>query len=174
MLVACLASGCATIVNGTTQTIAVDTEPDGVDVFVNGELTATTPAEIELARNQDHVITLRKPGYEPQDVPVVKTIGGAVFGNILLGGLIGWAVDANSGAQYDLVPDAITATLRRRDKENAVSRRDDRVSVGIEKLKRLDEELEAGSISDEAYTTERAAIIAEYLGDEYPPPATVE
>jgi len=46
------------------------------------------PAQLELRRKDDHLITLEKTGYAPASVQIVKSVGGAVWGNILAGGLI--------------------------------------------------------------------------------------
>ncbi len=106
-------SGCATIINGTTQKISVSSDPSGANFAVVGENTNfTTPCQVELSRKSDHILKFQKKGYYSATVDVRHVISGAVAGNILAGGLIGWGVDAASGGQYRLVPDAINVTLK--------------------------------------------------------------
>jgi len=81
--------GCATIVKGTTQSIPVASDPSRADVWVDGNLRGRTPVDLELKRKRNHLVTIEKAGHQSKSVPVVKDVGGAVWGNILLGGLIG-------------------------------------------------------------------------------------
>ncbi len=102
---------CASIVHGTRQKIAVSTNPPGA-IISDGENTVQSPGTMNLKRNQDYILTITKPGYETETVKITHVISGAVAGNILAGGLIGWGVDAVSGAQWRLEPETITVNLR--------------------------------------------------------------
>lgn len=104
-------SGCASIVHGTRQKIAVSTNPTGATVS-DGETTVQSPGTMNLKRNQDYILTITKPGYETETVKITHVISGAVAGNLLAGGFIGWGVDAVSGAQWRLEPETITVNLR--------------------------------------------------------------
>ena len=157
-----LLSGCATVIKGTTQTMPINSDPDGADVVVNNLVVGITPTEIELQRKRDHQITLRKEGYAPATVPVLKSVGGAVWGNILAGGIIGWGVDAASGAQYNLKPETIFVRLRPlQGREEPVA--PDRTTEGIQRLRALDEALEAKTLSNEEYAAARERVIREYF-----------
>ncbi len=112
-----LSSGCATVLNGSTQTIPVSSNPSGANILLNGQLVGKTPASVEIRRKRDHVVTLVKTGYYSASMPVTKKRGVAVWGNILAGGLMGWGVDVSTGAQYNLIPAIIFITLEKA-KEN--------------------------------------------------------
>ena len=157
-----LTTGCASIVKGTTQTVPIGSDPEGADIIVNSLNVGTTPAEVELQRKRDHQITISKPGYAPATVPVLKSVGGAVWGNILAGGLIGWGVDAASGAQYNLKPETVFVRLRPLDGTEAPPEADDS-NKGITRLRELDEARESGLISDEEYARGRERIITEFF-----------
>ena len=87
--------GCASIVHGTTQSIPVSSDPSGANLTVAGTATKfTTPCKVELARKTDHLLRFEKDGYDPATVEVKHVLSGAVAGNIIAGGLIGWGVDA--------------------------------------------------------------------------------
>lgn len=108
-----LSSGCATIINGTRQKIDVATDPVGATVSAD-EITVQSPCSLNLRRKYDHLVTISKPGYETEVVKVTPVLSAAVAGNIfLVGGLIGWGIDAADGAQYRLVPESINVKLRR-------------------------------------------------------------
>lgn len=100
-----LCTGCASITQGTTQSIAVDTNPSRP-----AECKATNEKGSWLVKTPG-ALTVNKSGgplsitCECQDgwagvQSVQSTTNGAVFGNLLVGGLIGTAVDMSSGAAY--------------------------------------------------------------------------
>ena len=109
--------GCASIVHGTRQKIAIATDPLGAEVST-GEITMTTPCSLNLKRKNDHILSIHKPGYETETVKLTSVLSGAVAGNILLGGPIGWGVDAISGAQWRLDPETVSIKLRHAAEDN--------------------------------------------------------
>jgi hypothetical protein len=145
-------SGCATLVHGTTQKIPVNSEPPGAECSMAGNITRyTTPCEVELSRKQDHLITIKKDGYHPETVEVKKVLSGAVAGNILGGGLIGWGVDASNGAQNRLVPETINVTLKSEKASQPGSDPANRSKKLEDELKELNRLLKEGKISDEEF-----------------------
>ena len=164
-----LVSGCATIVKGTTQSIPVNSDPTGAEVVVNNNVLGTTPTQIKLKRKSDHQVLIRKDGYNTTTMPVLRSVGGAVWGNVLAGGLIGWGVDATSGAQYNLSPETIFVVLRPATDEDTGSE-SDRTSEGIAELGALDQALEAGTLSEEEHARARRRVIEEYFPEMVSPP----
>jgi hypothetical protein len=107
-----LLGGCATIVNGKTQEIAISTVPPGATVLIDGSQTVITPTTVALRRNKDYVFTIMKDGYQTQVVPVTGVISGWLVGNIVFGGLIGGGIDAATGAAFTLTPESVTVVLQ--------------------------------------------------------------
>jgi hypothetical protein len=68
--VALICCSCAPTI--ATQRIPVSTNPPGAQALVDGKVSCTTPCTVEMARNQDHILTLQKEGYRQQDVPVKR------------------------------------------------------------------------------------------------------
>ncbi len=99
--------GCATVVKGTTQDILVETDPTGASCTVsnsNGVQVAVlnqTPGAVQVSRSK-HALTFsctKTPQFTSPSIQVVQSdFNGMTFGNILVGGLIGAAVDASTGA----------------------------------------------------------------------------
>lgn len=104
-------ASCATLVHGTRQEIPISTNPSGALVS-DGETTTETPAIFNLKRGTDHVLTITKPGYHTENIKLAHVISEVVAGNLIFGGLIGWGIDAISGAQWRLEPEVVTVTLR--------------------------------------------------------------
>lgn len=98
-------SGCATIVSGSKQSVSVSTLPvqGAACTLHNSEGTwyLTSPGSVEVHKTKhDLEITCTKDGYQPGKQVATAKFGGATFGNILAGGIIGVGVDAASGANY--------------------------------------------------------------------------
>ena len=108
-LAAVCLSGCASIVEGTSQEILVNTNPVGAncDFVREGNViahVANTPGGVTIKKTK-HDITLKctKDGYQEATYLNHSGAAGATFGNIILGGGIGWAIDSASGSdnKYD-------------------------------------------------------------------------
>jgi PEGA domain./Repeat of unknown function (DUF1388). len=98
---------------GTTQKVCVTSNPSGAVAKVDGGMAAITPTIFNLERKTDHTIEISKEGYRIATVILRHTMSGATAGNILVGGVIGLAVDGCSGAMFKLVPERVDATLER-------------------------------------------------------------
>src|SRR5437763_1935850 len=91
-------SGCATVVSGTTQKIPVSSNPTGAIARVDGGISAITPTVFNLERKSEHTIEITKEGYKTIVIAIRRALNGAVWGNVLAGGIIGAAVDMSNGA----------------------------------------------------------------------------
>lgn len=115
LLFGLLASSCATITRGRNDVLVVESDPLGATVTTSLGLTGKTPATFTVNRRGGFVVKIEREGYETVEVQVSSKIHGAggtaMAGNILLGGLIGAAVDAGTGAMYDVVPNPIKVKL---------------------------------------------------------------
>ena len=117
LLVASMAyAGCATVTQGTTQALVIETTPEDAQVQVSsGQSCVSTPCAIELPRKDSVSIEISKAGCTTRQVNVVSQMstsgGAAVAGNVLVGGIIGLGVDAATGASRELVPNPVKVTL---------------------------------------------------------------
>lgn len=115
-------SGCASVMHGSTQDVGISSTPDGAHFTVSfayggGSITGsitegTTPSVVTLKRKHSYVVNFEKEGYESGSATLSSRWSGAVAGNILTGGLIGWAVDSHKGADRKLVPESIHVELK--------------------------------------------------------------
>jgi hypothetical protein len=97
-------TGCATVINGTSQDYQIDSMPSGAKATLSSGETCTTPCEISLKRRNDLSVAFELAGYKSESVLVQSRTGGAGVGNILLGGVIGAGVDASNGSMNSLYP----------------------------------------------------------------------
>ena len=97
-------TSCASILDGTTQQIAVNTNPAGANcgLYRLGQKIATiqdTPGSALVQKTKNNIwIACVKPNYLPASYLNHSGLTDASFGNILAGGVIGVAVDSATGA----------------------------------------------------------------------------
>lgn len=104
------AVGCATITGSKNQPVSVQAIHNGNSIegvgcsLTNDKGTwfVKTPGSTTVQKSgQDLVVTCNKDGIPTGSTSVASSANGGVWGNILLGGFIGYAVDASTGAAFD-------------------------------------------------------------------------
>lgn len=108
---ASFASGCATIVSGSSQDVSFNSTPPGASISVDGVQSGVTPSVLKLDTGTTHAVVLSIDGYNPYSINLKREVNGWVWGNLLVGGLIGLVIDASTGAMYRLSPEEINAGL---------------------------------------------------------------
>ncbi len=119
--------GCATIMHGGHQKVAISSSPAGARVVVKDEygrevLKQQTPCVAVLRRGSgyfggaSYTVTVEKPGYESAGMAITPTLSGwYTVGNFFIGGLIGWlVVDPLSGGMWALRPKSVNVSLPKR------------------------------------------------------------
>ena len=111
------------------QTIPVSTDPPGASVLIDGKSASQSPCTIDLARTKDHIVTLRKEGFQQQDVIIKRRYqqekvlinainqginSGSFFGNAAMGlnsGVQSMNSQEATGDAYVLDPSTISIRL---------------------------------------------------------------
>jgi hypothetical protein len=98
-------AGCATIIQGTTESVSVTTTPEqGAQCSLkNSEGTwfVTTPGSATVHKTKnDMTVSCKKDGYPGGETLAASHFGGTTAGNVIAGGVIGIGIDAASGANY--------------------------------------------------------------------------
>lgn len=119
-----LCVGCATITRGTSSQIQIQSEPPGADVKTSTGYTCTTPCTMTVNRKDEFAVTFSKAGFEPEQVDVKARMAGdgaaaGIVGNAILGGVIGAATDAASGAMLEHFPNPLRVVLYPKGKKPA-------------------------------------------------------
>src|SRR5258706_3196851 len=92
-------SGCASIVRGTSQTIAITSPPTtGANcqlTSAQGNWSVMTPGTVTVQRSKENVtIRCTKAGWQEGFSSIPSNFEGWTVGNIIFGGVIGVGVDA--------------------------------------------------------------------------------
>ena len=102
-------SSCATIMDGHTQMVSVQTlnndvtSIDGSCVLSNkqGSWTVSTPGNVSVDRGRGKPnVACTAPDYQPGSAVVAAPINQDANGNLLVGGAVGTIVDYSDGAAY--------------------------------------------------------------------------
>lgn len=96
-------SSCATIVSGGSPTITIDGNIGGPVTITTTKHTYSNvmlPYVVKVSRHKlnGQRIYVQSETTRYKDVVLQKSVNGWAFGNILLGGLIGWGVDLGTNA----------------------------------------------------------------------------
>ena len=114
-------TGCASVTGSKLQPISVQTIQDNQEVagvgctLVNdaGKWFVVTPGSVTVQKSTgDLAVDCKRNDISAGHETAVSKSNGAVWGNILAGGGIGYIIDRNTGAGFDY-PNVITVTLRK-------------------------------------------------------------
>lgn len=91
---------CATVITGKHDLLDVNSSPPGASFTTNTGVKGTTPAKVEVPDDVDVEFRFELPGYADGTCTSAKYMSGWVWGNILLGGILGLIIDFASGGIY--------------------------------------------------------------------------
>jgi hypothetical protein len=106
------ASGCASVINGTTHPMKIETKMPSGEVVNGADCTLSNdPKAAPVMAKSGETINVRRSGQDlditcthpenPEAVAkAISRVNGGMFGNILIGGGIGAIVDHNRGTAY--------------------------------------------------------------------------
>ena len=119
LVLALSTSGCASILGGgTSQSVSLQGEPTGMQYTIRAASgiqvsQGQTPNQVRLARTQEYQIEFSAPGFQPQKLALTKGLNGWVWGNLVVGWIIGFGVDFIGGAAWKLEPSVVDVRMVR-------------------------------------------------------------
>ena len=112
-----MTGACSSITKGTSQDVLVETADveDAKCILANSKgewVVESTPGYATIARGGGNMtVACSKVNYQTTELLVGESVEEMTHGNALLGGLIGAAIDASSGAAYKY-PETISVPMR--------------------------------------------------------------
>jgi len=93
-------SGCGTIMHGNKQTLHISSRPPGADVLYDGLIRGVTPCDVSVSRRPLKIdLVVWKAGYRSKKLEIWNRVSPwALLGNVAVGGIPGWVVDAATGS----------------------------------------------------------------------------
>lgn len=105
-----LFGSCATIFTGTKNTVHINSYPQGAKIEIDGIERGVTPAPVKMKKGfNGQTVVLKKEGYENKMFQPETTFNAVSLLNFF--GIIGWGVDAATGAIMKYDPKAYEITL---------------------------------------------------------------
>lgn len=111
LVLAMVTSGCATIIDGSSQPVTFNSSPNGARIYVNGMDFGTTPLTISVKRSKTTMILAKKNGYEDQQLVLQTKTNAWFWGNILGLGFYGSTTDYGSDAMIEYSPNMYYVSL---------------------------------------------------------------
>lgn len=111
-----LVLGCSSIIEGSTREVFINTNPPGAACDFQregrriGRVDPTPGAFVVKKPKHDILIECVLAGYQKATYWNQSGLADATFGNIVLGGVVGWAVDSAAGAD-NLYTSPVNSTL---------------------------------------------------------------
>jgi hypothetical protein len=105
-------SGCATIIDGSSQPVTLNSSPSGARIYVNGMELGTTPLTMAVKRSKTTMLLAKKNGYEDQSLLLQTKVNTYFWGNILCCfWFYGSTTDYASDAMIEYSPNMYHITL---------------------------------------------------------------
>ena len=113
LVLAIVFSGCATIIDGSKQTVTFNSSPNGVRIYANGMGIGMTPLTVPLNRSKNTMILAKKDGYEDQSMALQTKTNTLFWVNAIWGGsgLFSSTTDYTSDAMIEYSPNMYHMTL---------------------------------------------------------------
>lgn len=120
-----LSSGCASIVSNNTYPLAINSSPSNAKIGITDKkgkeiFSGNTPAIVNLKAGAgffskaDYLVRFSSQGYDDKIIPITFKLDGWYFGNILIGGILGFLiVDPATGAMWKIETEFLNETLNK-------------------------------------------------------------
>ncbi|MCB0317905.1 MAG: SHOCT domain-containing protein [Bdellovibrionales bacterium] len=171
-----LLSGCSTILSGTSQSLEIQTNPNGArcELEREGKIIGSvdnTPGAVHVKKTKHDIkVSCIKPGFQESIEHLNSGTEGATFGNILAGGIVGWGIDSASGADnkypettvITLLPVGIKPVTQNKPKAKVVAKKEDEVETNSieDRIKKLNDLKEKGLVTRTEYDERKKELLA--------------
>ena len=103
--------GCATLFKQKTRTVAFNSDPQGAEIYINGNKMGKTPLPMNLSNLKAVTVTFKKEGYDDKTYIINTKVGGGWVVLDCLGGFIPVIIDAVTENWYNLDTDDVKVML---------------------------------------------------------------
>jgi uncharacterized protein YceK len=105
-------AGCATVFKGTKQSVTINSNVDGAEIFLDGEKVGVTPFSGKIKKDKSMII-LKKEGYKDQALALNTRLEGAFWATVILGGPFSMTTDLSNGSAYAYRPSSYQIDLEK-------------------------------------------------------------
>lgn len=111
-MIMCLLSACGTLISGSSQTVSIDSNVEGAEIYEGGVLLCETPCSTQMKRERgEKTLIVKKAGYEDARVMLGSSVNIVSLLNLV--SLSGFITDAVTGAVWEYSPNNYYVNLMR-------------------------------------------------------------
>ena len=103
--------GCATLFKQKMKSVAFNSDPQGAEIYINGNRMGKTPMPMNLSNLKAVTVTFKKEGFEDKTYIINTKIGAGWVILDCLGGFIPVIIDAVTENWYNLDTDEVKVML---------------------------------------------------------------
>tara|TARA_B100001250_G_scaffold401836_1_gene414187 strand:+ start:1809 stop:2333 length:525 start_codon:yes stop_codon:yes gene_type:complete len=159
-------SSCASTMSGNQQPVNISSNVNGAACTLQnekGSWSLSTPGSAVVTNSRENLsVKCQKAGYQTAIVSVPsKHKDSATWGNVILGGGIGYIWDRKSGAAF-IYPSTINLTLIKEESSSSSSQEADIKLTGsstAEQLKQLNDLYKSGVLTEEEFTKAKKKLL---------------
>tara|TARA_R110002072_G_scaffold33030_5_gene100228 strand:+ start:12775 stop:13365 length:591 start_codon:yes stop_codon:yes gene_type:complete len=120
-----MASGCATLIDGSTETLTFESKPSAAKIFINNTEVGKTPLTIEVAKGDRQTFSIEKEGYSAAKGELETSTSPWFYANAL-GGVMSTTstmVDKSTDALYQFETNNYFADLKIKNERSSDAKR---------------------------------------------------
>ena len=106
-------ASCATLFKGNSSKVDFNSNPQGAQVYVNGNPMGETPIRVKLESKGNYAIEFRKEGFKTKTFNITNHVGAGWIILDIITGLLPVIVDAATGSWYELDQKNVNAILEK-------------------------------------------------------------
>lgn len=103
--------GCATLFKQKSRTVSFNSDPQGAEIYINGNRMGKTPMPMNLSNLKAVTVTFKKEGYDDKTYIINTKVGAGWVVLDCLGGFIPVIIDAVTENWYNLDTDDVNVML---------------------------------------------------------------
>jgi len=109
-----LGPGCASLKDGNKQTVYIETQVEEAEVYLDKKFMGETPVSIDLPRQKNLILEIRKKNYQTRKVKLKVGTSGYFWLNLpfTVLGVTGVSTDYGTGSMYEYDPDSYIIELK--------------------------------------------------------------
>ena len=104
-------TACGALFNGGPANVAMNSNPAGAEIWIDGTNRGITPTTLQLAKGKNHTVTFRKPGFADTSIEITRRVSPTYVILDVLGGILPIVVDAATGSWYVLSVNELNVQL---------------------------------------------------------------
>ena len=158
-------NGCASTMSGNNQPVNVVTNVNGAKCTLaneKGSWSVQTPGSAVVTNSRENLsVRCEKNGYQSAIVSVPsKHKDSATWGNVVLGGGIGYIWDRKSGAAF-IYPSTVNLTLIKDENSTTSNKKSDVKLTGstVDQIKQLNDLYEAGVLTEQEFSQAKKKLL---------------